>query len=180
MLKRFIQFASQALLCFMPLAAIADTPELPITCPGCNLRGIDFNSKKMGNKRFVDSNFSNADLRESNLSNMYMLTTNFEGADLRNSDLSHTFFTRSSNFRNADLRGAILYDAWFTQADLRGADLRGTYVGFIHTLEDADLRGAKVDDIFYREIMEDQPYGICLDNTILPNGKIIRNSCQFK
>ena len=179
-MKLLIQLASQVLLCAMPMAVRADTPQLPMRCPGCNLRGIDFSSKTMGDKRFIDSDFSNADLRDANLSNMYMLTTNFEEADLRNSDLSHTFFTRSSNFRNADLRGAILYDVWFTQADLRGADLRGTYVGFIHTLEDADLRGAKVDEIFYREVMKDQPYGICMDNTILPNGTIVRNSCRFK
>ena len=94
-MKRFIQSASLALLCVMPLAAQAETPELPMRCPGCNLRGIDFSSKAMGDKRFIDSDFSNADLRDANLSNMYMLTTNFEGADLRNSDLSHTFFFKN-------------------------------------------------------------------------------------
>ena len=179
-LERFIHLTSRALLCFMPLAAMAQTPELPMTCPGCNLQGIDFNSVSMGDKRFIDSNFSNADLRRANFSNMYMLTTNLQGADLRGADLSHTFFTRSSNFRDADLRGANLHDVWFTDADLRGADLRGTNVGLITTLEGADLRGAKVDASFYRKVLADQPYGICLSNTILPNGDMIRDSCEFR
>ena len=88
----------------MPLTVMAQTPELPMTCPGCNLQGMDFNSASMGDKRFIDANFSKADLRRANLSNMYMLSTNLQGADLRGANLSHTFFTRSSNFRDADLR----------------------------------------------------------------------------
>ena len=180
MLERFIQLISQAMLGLLPLAAMAQTSELPMTCPGCNLQGIDFNSVSMGDKRFIDSNFSRADLRRANLSNMYMLTTNLQGADLRGADLSHTFFTASSSFRDADLRGANLDDVWFTDADLRGADLRGTNVELITTLEGADLRGAKVDANFYSKILADQPYGICLSNTILPNGDMIRDSCQFR
>ena len=108
-----------------------------------------------------------------------MLTTNLQGADLRGADLSHTFFTKSSNFRGADLRGANLLDVWFTDADLRGADLRGTNVELIKTLEGADLRGAKVDASFYDRVLADQPYGMCLSNTTLPNGEIIRNNCKF-
>ena len=180
MLERFIQLTSQAMLGLLPLAAMAQPPELPMTCPGCNLQGIDFNSVNMGDKRFIDSNFSRADLRRANLSNMYMLTTNLQGADLRGADLSHTFFTASSSFRDADLRGANLDDVWFTDADLRGADLRGTNVELITTLEGADLRGAKVDASFYRKVLADQPYGICLSNTTLPNGDMIRDSCQFR
>ena len=119
----------------------------------------------MGDKSFTNSNFSKADLRKANLSNMYMLTTNLQEADLRGANLSHTFFTKSSNFRNADLRGA---------------DLRGSNVELITTLEGADLRGAKVDTSFYSKVLADQPYGICLMNTTLPNGDIIRNSCEFR
>ena len=164
----------------MPLTVMAQTPELPMTCPGCNLQGMDFNSASMGDKRFIDANFSKADLRRANLSNMYMLSTNLQGADLRGANLSHTFFTRSSNFRDADLRGANLHDVWFTDADLRGADLRGANVGLITTLEGADLRGAKVDESFYRKVLADQPYGICMLNTTLPNGEVIRDSCEFR
>lgn len=72
-----------------------------------------------GEKRFIDSNFANADLRQADLSNMIMLTTNMEGADLRGANLSHTFFTRHCNFRDADLRGANLNHVWFTDADQR-------------------------------------------------------------
>ena len=165
---------------FMPLAAMAQPFGLPMSCPGCSLQGIDFNSARMGDKSFTNSNLSKADLRRANLSNMYMLTTNLQGADLRGADLRHTFFTGSSNFRDADLRGANLLDVWFTDADLRGADLRGTNVELIKTLEGADLRGAKVDANFYGRVMADQPYGICLSNTTLPNGEIIRNSCKFR
>ena len=168
------------MLGLLPLAAMAQPSELPMTCPGCNLQGIDFNSVSMGDKRFIDSNFSRADLRGANLSNMYMLTTNLQGADLRGADLSHTFFTASSSFRDADLRGANLDDVWFTDADLRGADLRGTNVELIATLEGADLRGAKVDASFYRKVLADQPYGICLSNTTLPNGEMIRDSCEHR
>ena len=69
---------------------------------------------------------------------------------------------------------------WFTDADLRGADLRGSNVELIKTLEGADLRGATVDASFYRKVLADQPYGICLLNTILPNGEVIRDSCEFR
>ncbi len=109
-----------------------------------------------------------------------MLTTNLQGADLRGADLSHTFFTKSSNFRDADLRGANLHDVWFTDADLRGADLRGSNVELIKTLEGADLRGAKVDVGDYGMVLADESYGMCLSNTTLPNGEIIRNSCKFR
>ena len=98
MLERFIQLISQAMLGLLPLAAVAQTSELPMTCPGCNLQGIDFNSVSMGDKRFIDSNFSRADLRRANLSNMYMLTTNLQGADLRGADLSHTFLLHRQVF----------------------------------------------------------------------------------
>ena len=180
MRQRLIHLTSHMVFGFMPLAAMAQPFGLPMTCPGCNLQGIDFNSASMGDKSFTNSNFSKADLRRANLSNMYMLTTNLQEADLRGADLSHTFFTKSSNFRNADLRGANLHDVWFTDADLRGADLRGTNVELITTLEGADLRGAKVDTSFYSKVLADQPYGICLMNTTLPNGDIIRNSCEFR
>ncbi len=176
--ERFILTTSQVMICFMPLAAIAESPDLPMTCPGCNLQGIDFNSVSMGDKRFIDSNFSKADLRRANLSNMYMLTTNMQRADLRGANLSHTFFTISSSFRDADLRGANLDDVWFTDADLRGADLRGANVELIATLEGANLQGAKVDSDFYRKILADQPYGICLYKTTLPDGKFIQDSCK--
>ena len=159
---------------------MAQPPELPMSCPGCNLQGIDFNSVSMGDKRFIDSNFSKADLRRANLSNMYMLTTNLQGADLRGANLSHSFFTRSSNFREADLRKANLNDAWFTDADLRGSDLRGANVELITTLEGADLSDAQVDASFYSKVLADQPYGICLLNTTLPNGEVIRDSCEFR
>lgn len=178
--QRLIHLTSQIMFGFMPLAAMAQPFGLPMSCPGCTLQGIDFNSASMGDKSFTNSNLSKADLRRANLSNMYMLTTNLQGADLRGADLRHTFFTRSSNFRDADLRGANLLDVWFTDADLRGADLRGTNVELIKTLEGADLRGAKVDASFYGRVMADQPYGICLSNTTLPNGEIIRNSCKFR
>ena len=179
-LKRLHQFVVPMMLGLSPIAAIAETPKLPISCPGCNLRGIDFNSAVMGDKYFIDSNFANADLRHADLSNMYMLTTNMEGADLRGANLSQTFFTRYSNFRGADLRGANLNHTWFTDADLRGADLRGTNVEAIHTLEGADLRGAIVDENFYTKVMADQPYGICLNNTTLPNGNKVGASCEFR
>ena len=165
MQQRLIHLTSYIVFGFMPLAAMAQPFGLPMTCPGCNLQGIDFNSASMGDKSFTNSNFSKADLRRANLSNMYMLTTNLQEADLRGADLSHTFFTKSSNFRNADLRGA---------------DLRGTNLELITTLEGADLRRAKVDKSFYSKILADQPYGICLMNTTLPNGDIIRNSCEFR
>ena len=180
MRQRLIHLTSQIVFGFMPLAAMAQPFGLPMSCPGCTLQGIDFNSASMGDKSFTNSNLSKADLRRANLSNMYMLTTNLQGADLRGADLRHTFFTGSSNFRDADLRGANLLDVWFTDADLRGADLRGTNVELIKTLEGADLRGAKVDANFYGRVMADQPYGICLSNTTLPNGKIIQNSCKFR
>ncbi|WP_413440707.1 pentapeptide repeat-containing protein [Synechococcus sp. MIT S1220] len=56
------------MLGLVPLMAIAGTSELPISCPGCNLRGLDFNAAVMGEKRFIDSNFANADRRGANLS----------------------------------------------------------------------------------------------------------------
>ncbi len=90
------------------------------------------------------------------------------------------FFTSHSNFRGADLRGANLNHVWFTDADLRGADLRGTNVEAIHTLKGADLRGALVDESFYIVVLNDQPYGICLGNTTLPNGDRAVASCEFR
>ena len=180
MLRQLINLATPVLLCCSAFTAAAQTPDRPIICPKCNLRGVAFNSKRMGDKRFVNSNLANADLRYADLSNMYMLTTNLRRADLRGANLSHTFFTASSNFENADLRGANLNDVWFTDANLRGADLRGTNVEDITTLEGADLRGAKVDVDFYAKVLADQPYGICLANTTLPNGDVIQNSCQFR
>ena len=122
-LKRLHQFVVPMMLGLSPIAAIAETTKLPISCPGCNLRGIDFNSAVMGDKYFIDSNFANADLRHADLSNMYMLTTNMEGAD---------------------------------------------------------LRGAMVDENFYTKVMADQPYGICLNNTTLPNGNKVGASCEFR
>ena len=182
MIGRLVCSALSAIVLLHPLPAAADPPErysqsleymagLPISCPGCNLRGIDFKSIRMGDKRFVDSDFRESDLRGANLSNMYMLTTNMKNADLRGANLSHTFFTLRSSFLNADLRGANLNDVWFTTADLRGADLRGTNVERITTLEDADLTGARVDPDFYDRIQADQPRGICIVNTTLPNGR---------
>lgn len=82
----------------MPLAAMAQPFGLPMTCPGCTLQGIDFNSASMGDKSFTNSNLSKADLRRANLSNMYMLTTNLQGADLRGADLSHTFLQNHQTF----------------------------------------------------------------------------------
>ena len=149
-----------------------------MSCPKCNLKGIDFKSQRMGDKRFIDSDFRKAILRKANLSNMYMLSTNFRGADLRGANLSHTFFTRRSIFRDADLRGANLNDVWFTTADLRNADLRGTNIERITTLEDADLSGARVDPDFYQRILLNQPRGICILNTTLPNGDIVSYGCQ--
>ena len=51
-----------------------------------------------GEKRFIDSNFANADLRQADLSNMIMLTTNMEGADLRGANLSHIFLPITAIF----------------------------------------------------------------------------------
>ena len=74
-----------------PLMAIAETSELPISCPGCNLRGLDFNAAVICEKRFIDPNFANAELRQADLSNMTLLTTNMEGADQRGALVDESF-----------------------------------------------------------------------------------------
>lgn len=68
-------------------------------CPGCNLSGVDLQSKDLRNANLRGADLTKADLR---------------GAYLKNADLSH-----------ADLRGANLKSADLTGVNLTGANLQG-------------------------------------------------------
>ena len=136
---------SRLLLPVVPLlvvAGLAPAAAVPLqvqphdpfdrSCPGCDLRQVDFRQAHLIGADFRGSDLRGADLREANLEGADLTDALLEGADLRGANLTNAELS-GVDLRNADLREAQVINAYapnvrtsgmrYAGASLFGSDL---------------------------------------------------------
>ena len=125
---------SRLLLPLLVLVGVAPAGALPLqiqphdpldhSCPGCDLRHVDFRQAHLIGADFRGSDLRGADLGEANLEGADLTGALLEGADLRGANLTNAELS-GVDLRNADLRDAQVINAYAPDVQTSGMRYAG-------------------------------------------------------